>query len=226
MDALIGGLILIAIIFALAKKTKRQRKSKGKQRQGQSKAEYKGQVGEKRVNQILSTLSKESYKMYSDLYVTHDNGKITQIDHVVVSPYGIFVIETKNYSGWIFGNVKNRNWTQVIGKAKHAFFNPLRQNYGHIQALQNQLGIGADKFHSIIAFDDKCTLKNDELHKIEEVVKFSDLKNKLLSKTEMILSAQEVSDVQAKIDWLIATTNKKEIANQHLQQLQSEHQSV
>lgn len=224
MDILIGGLILVAIIFALAKKSKRQRKLKEKQRQKPSKAQYKGQLGEKHVNQLVSTLPKESYKLYADLYAKHDNGKITQIDHVVVSPYGIFVIETKNYAGWIFGNVKNKNWTQVIGKTKHAFFNPLRQNYGHIQALQNQLGISADKFHSIIAFDDKCTFKNDELHKIEEVVKFSDVKSKLLSKTELILTAQEVKDVQAKIDWLIATTNKQEIAKQHLQQL--EHQNV
>jgi restriction system protein len=60
----------------------------------------------------------------------------TQIDHVLVSRYGIFVIETKNYSGWIFGDARSEHWTQVIYKKKSRFQNPLRQNYKHIKTVQ------------------------------------------------------------------------------------------
>lgn len=55
-------------------------------------------------------------------------GTISQIDHLVVSNYGIFVIETKNYKGWILGNEDSQNWTQVIYKYKNKFYNPVLQN--------------------------------------------------------------------------------------------------
>ena len=63
-----------------------------------------------------------------------------QIDHVVVSRKGIFVLETKNYTGWIFGNENSQNWTQVIYKRKEKFYNPIWQNFDHIQALKEFLG--------------------------------------------------------------------------------------
>lgn len=56
------------------------------------------------------------------------------IDHVVISKYGVFVIETKNYRGWIIGNEKSEYWTQVIYKRKERLYNPIKQNYGHIKA--------------------------------------------------------------------------------------------
>ncbi|WP_350617509.1 nuclease-related domain-containing protein, partial [Pseudomonas sp. HY7a-MNA-CIBAN-0227] len=68
------------------------------------------------------------------------NGGSTQIDHVIVSIYGIFVIETKNYKGWIFGNEKQRQWTQAFPNGrKYKFQNPLRQNYLHIKTLADLL---------------------------------------------------------------------------------------
>jgi restriction system protein len=60
----------------------------------------------------------------------------TQIDHVLVSRYGVFVIETKHYSGWIFGEAKSSQWTQVIYKRKSRFQNPLHQNYKHVKAVR------------------------------------------------------------------------------------------
>jgi hypothetical protein len=86
--------------------------------------------------------------------------KTTQIDHVVVSNYGIFVIETKNYKGWILGKEKDEYWTQNIYGRKNKFKNPIRQNYGHIKALEKLL----DSFKeipiiSIVAFCGGCELK-------------------------------------------------------------------
>jgi len=63
----------------------------------------------------------------------------TQIDHVLVSRFGIFVIETKEYKGWIFAGPRDRYWTQVLYRAKFRFQNPLRQNFRHVRAIQELL---------------------------------------------------------------------------------------
>ena len=74
----------------------------------------------------------------------------SQIDHLVLSEYGIFVIETKRYKGWIFGSEKAENWTQVIFKEKHQFRNPVKQNWSHVYALKSVLtatGTHSDLFN-------------------------------------------------------------------------------
>jgi len=65
--------------------------------------------------------------------------RTTQIDHILVSRFGLFVIETKDYRGWIFGSPDDRYWTQVFYRAKYRFQNPLRQNYKHVRAVQELL---------------------------------------------------------------------------------------
>jgi len=96
-----------------------------------------GKSGENFVERKLNELDPEYYKVLYDLMLPSlGSTSATQIDHVVVSNYGIFCIETKNYSGWIFGGAHQQYWTQVIYKFKKRFFNPLRQNYAHIKALE------------------------------------------------------------------------------------------
>ena len=90
----------------------------------------KGWVGEKKVARYLRRLSEE-YTVLNDVILPTETGT-TQIDHIVVSPYGVFVIETKNYRGWIFGGEKSAQWTQNIYGHKRSFMNPLRQNYAHV----------------------------------------------------------------------------------------------
>ena len=63
----------------------------------------------------------------------------TQIDHVLVSRFGIFVIENKEYSGWIFAGAGDKKWTQVLYRAKFRFQNPVHQNYGHVSAVRRLL---------------------------------------------------------------------------------------
>ena len=91
-------------------------------------AKIKGNVGEKRVANILSTLDNTKYKVINNLMIRTERGT-TQIDHVVISIYGIFVIETKNYKGLIFGSENDENWTQVIYKNKGKFRNPIIHNW-------------------------------------------------------------------------------------------------
>ena len=75
-------------------------------------AKIKGKIGEKTVSFILGKLGPE-YKPYNDVLIR--NGDWTsQIDHIVISPFGIFVIETKNYKGWIYGGANQVQWTQNI----------------------------------------------------------------------------------------------------------------
>jgi hypothetical protein len=79
-----------------------------------------GKSGEKFVSRKLHNLDPEQYKVIDDLMLPSlGNTKTTQIDHVVVSNFGIFCIETKSYSGWIFGNARQQHWTQVIYRYKN-----------------------------------------------------------------------------------------------------------
>lgn len=83
----------------------------------------------------------------------------TQIDHIVVSQHGIFVIEAKNMAGWIFGDAKSPQWTQSLYGKKFRFQNPLHQNFRHTQALQAFLGLDESKFISFVMFWGECEFK-------------------------------------------------------------------
>ena len=99
-------------------------------------------------------------KILKNLYIPH-NGKTTEIDLVLLTESYIFVYESKNYSGWIYGNENNKQWSQIFGNGKrYNFFNPIFQNNAHISALSNLLKIEQDKFKSYIVFSNRCTLRN------------------------------------------------------------------
>lgn len=119
----------------------------------------KGWLGE-----VQSTIAKkifldaDSYTDINNVTIPIANG-FTQIDHVIVSRYGIFVIETKNMSGWIFGSDKNPWWTQSLFGKSFKFPNPLHQNYRHTQALSDFLGVDHDKILSVVMFWGNCRFK-------------------------------------------------------------------
>jgi restriction system protein len=95
--------------------------------------------GEALVRQVLvDQLPTDSWHLLNNVTLPVADGT-TQIDHILVSRYGIFVIETKHYKGWIFGDSSSRQWTQAIYKSKHRFQNPLHQNYKHTIAVQQLL---------------------------------------------------------------------------------------
>ena len=121
----------------------------------------KGARGEKLVAGRLRKGLPEEYLILNDIYLPLPDGTTAQIDHIVVSQYGIFVVETKNYSGWIFGDEKSAQWTQTIYRKKSQFQNPKRQNYKHICALADNLGIDKSYFIGVVAFTGDCTFKTD-----------------------------------------------------------------
>ncbi|MBV1895100.1 MAG: NERD domain-containing protein [Rhodobacteraceae bacterium] len=111
-----------------------------------------GAAGERRINSMLSRkLDEQDYILLEDLTLPTAQGT-TQVDHIVLSRYGIFVIETKNMSGWIFGGKTQARWTQVIGRHKTQFQNPLRQNYHHVKVVQELLSIRLNQLENLVAF--------------------------------------------------------------------------
>lgn len=121
----------------------------------------KGARGERRVNSILGRqLSSEEYEVFHDVTLHTIQGP-TQIDHIVVSKYGVFVIETKNYTGWIFGDAKSAQWTQVIYGTKTRFQNPLRQNFRHTKAVESFLSLSPRYVHSVVVFVGDAEFKTD-----------------------------------------------------------------
>ncbi|MBQ0147770.1 MAG: NERD domain-containing protein [Flavobacteriaceae bacterium] len=118
----------------------------------------KGRKGERIIACKLAKLDERKYEVFNDVKF-NIKGKQSQIDHIVISDYGIFVIETKNYQGTITGSEKSENWTQSFPKSKYNFYNPIRQNLGHIYALNYVLKDVSIDYHSIVAFTDKSKLK-------------------------------------------------------------------
>jgi len=111
-----------------------------------------GAEGERRVNSTLRRkLAEQDYILLEDLTLPTTQGT-TQVDHIVLSRYGIFVIETKNMSGWIFGGKTQARWTQVIHRHKSQFQNPLRQNYQHVKVVQDLLGVRQNQLENLVAF--------------------------------------------------------------------------
>lgn len=132
----------------------------------------KGSFGERQVSYKLNKLDPEKYILLNDLYIPKKDGSTAQIDHILISYKGLFVIETKNYKGWILGSENNQYWTQVIYKRKEKLYNPIWQNSMHINVLKDYLGeaLGDIPVHSIIVFGNQATFKKAKVIKIRELL--------------------------------------------------------
>ncbi len=115
---------------------------------------YKENTGEQAVNNLLKKyFSNETYHLLKNVTLPTADGT-TQIDHVLISTKGIFVIETKKYSGWIFGDKKLPKWTKTTRRGeKYQFQNPLHQNYKHEKEIENYFDFLTDNcIKSIVVF--------------------------------------------------------------------------
>lgn len=124
----------------------------------------KGKLGEYMTYRYLDKYEKNGARFLFNLYLPYDEGKKTaEIDVIMICEHGIIVIESKNFGGWILGNEKDKDWTQIFpagkGKShKERFYNPVLQNRVHIERLRDYLSAEIPIW-SIIAFSDRCTLK-------------------------------------------------------------------
>ena len=114
----------------------------------------------------------------------------TQVDHILVSRVGVFVIETKEYSGWIFGDAQQRNWTQVIFRQKFKFQNPLHQNHRHASAVRALLDfMPASVIRPVVVFVGTAEFKTDVP---EAVFTLDGLVKHLRGLSEKVISANRV----------------------------------
>ena len=118
--------------------------------------------GEARLSsEIRSHFVAPNYHLMNHITLQLKDGT-TQVDHILVSRFGVFVIETKNYNGWIFANSKHANWTQVLFKRKFQFQNPIFQNFRHVKAVQEMLDfLPADCVKSVVVFTGEAEFKTD-----------------------------------------------------------------
>ena len=167
----------------------------------------KGARGERRVDSVLNRkLPANEYKVFHDITLPSSYGS-TQIDHIVVSRYGLFVIETKNYTGWIFGDAKSKQWTQVVFKEKNRFMNPLRQNYKHTKAVESFFSLRPKYVHSVVVFVGDAKFKTDLP---ANVLHRRGLGPHIRSKREVLLGTARVRDIAQKLADFKAGTLKKE----------------
>ena len=146
----------------------------------------KGTNGEYKLYQNLKIFETMGCKFLFNLYIPKDNGKTSEIDLIMFHQKGLFVFESKNYSGWIFGNENNKKWTQTLptryGEShKEQFYNPIMQNATHIRAIRKYID-DTIPIYSIIAFSDNCTLKNVTTRSNVIVTYYSNLQEKIISK--------------------------------------------
>ena len=120
----------------------------------------KGMQGELMVKFAAKLrLPASTYHRLHNVTLPTTNGS-TQIDHIFVSRFGIFVVETKNMQGWIFGGAHQMQWTQQFANASYKFQNPLRQNYKHMVVLRSVLNVHPEAIHSVVVFMGKSTFKS------------------------------------------------------------------
>lgn len=156
-----------------------------------------GWFGEKYTKDELKKLPKE-YKVINNVLI-EINGATHQIDHVVVSKYGIFCIETKQYNGFITGYKWDKYWIRHLGKNKYKCTNPIRQNYGHVKSLSELLNIDISNIYNIVCFTGNTKYRiNDD----GETVRYNNLVDKILSfhnviikNTEEIVSTIKIYDI-------------------------------
>lgn len=117
----------------------------------------KGRLGEWGLSKILHSRCGEQCAILDDVTLMVSDGDSTQIDHIIISPFGIFVIETKLYKGRIYGKESDRQWTQKISKNTYKFQNPFRQNYKHVKAIESLFPeVGLENIYSVVVMLGEC----------------------------------------------------------------------
>jgi hypothetical protein len=178
--------------------------------------------GEIEVARILSEgLSYKDYFIFNNLMVPSERNGSSQIDHLVVSKFGVFVIESKDFSGWIFGSREQENWTQSLpgGVDRFQFQNPIRQNWSHVMALRALLPFLSEAtFHSIVVFTEKGEIKTP---RIEGVVMAGDLVATITKNAEIKMSDDGLHMAIGKLSYLCQAADIS--FSDHLGNLQSRH---
>ena len=185
---------------------------------------FKGLAGEMMVHISAKIhLSKDKYHVLRNVTLPTADGT-TQIDHVIVSEYGVFVIETKNMKGWIFGGAHQKQWTQKIFKYTKKFWNPLHQNYKHVETLKSILELNDQQIFSVVVFVGSSTFKTEMP---DNVIKGPGLIRYIKSKNEQVILSADIQMILSKIEAerLISSRETTKAHIDHVKQIVREKQN-
>lgn len=140
--------------------------------------ESKGERGENIVAKILGNTIKGEQYVINDLLFQNEKGQSCQIDHIFINKFGIWVIETKNYAGNIYGQESQREWTQVLAgvNEKIKFYNPIKQNATHIYHLSNYLKV-KNVFINVVVFLSRANISNIDSENVYSIYELHTIKN-------------------------------------------------
>jgi hypothetical protein len=171
-----------------------------------------GEIGEDKVAGILQRLPPEDYIVFNDITIKNRSGT-SQIDHLVISSFGIFVIETKCYKGWLFGSEESEKWTQALYTEKYQFYNPIQQNRGHLKALKYNLSKFPEiPFYPIVVLAGPCEFKTFD--QVTTPVIYPNYLRKLIISlsTQKFLTGSQIAEIREIIqNGLIAGEGHKEL---------------
>ena len=186
----------------------------------------KGSYGEFVAWKALQSFTAAGACFLHNVYLPKEDGTTTEVDLIMLHISGIYVIESKNYSGWIFGNDRQKMWTQCLNKyTKTHFPNPINQNWLHIKYLRQVLQTSVP-INSVIVFSDRCTLKNVTVSKPNTIItQYSELQDAIyrLSAGKFTFTQPEVDEMYAKL--LPYTNASEEVKAQHISNINSKHAS-
>lgn len=112
------------------------------------------------VNYLAKGLDSKNYFLFNNIILPTTYNGSTQIDHIVISKFGIFMIESKDMKGWIWGSEHQNKWTQTFKTGdKYPFPNPLPQNAAHVRAIASLMPFASAHIQNIVAFSTKSTIK-------------------------------------------------------------------
>ena len=159
-----------------------------------------GWGGEHWTKKLLKTLPTDKYLVINDVLININNN-YHQIDHIVVSQYGIFCIESKQYNGYIKGAKYDKYWIRYIGNKKVYYINPIKQNYGHVEALKKLLNLDNSKVINIVCIPSNAKLNIED---DGEVVRY----NTLINKTHTIKTIKPITVPDNNISSINNLSNK------------------
>lgn len=165
-------------------------------------------------------------KSLHNIYIPY-RGKTSEIDILLIHEKGLYVIESKNYSGWIFGSENQSQWTQMLNQyTKNRFYNPVKQNETHIKALCSYININTNITHSYIVFSERCELKkvpdNTEQYTILRRHHLLHTLRKDLEARDKVLSEEQVNEIYRRLQPL--TNVSEEVKKQHIDRIKKEFQ--
>ena len=182
-------------------------------------AEYKGERGEHKASKVADkAFAGHNAISMCDVYLPWPDGRTAQIDQIIIADSGIYVLEVKNYKGWIFGNERNQYWTQVLttgirGESiKNRLYNPIKQNATHISCIRRSIRDYTVPIHSVIVFSNESEFKDVTYYAPDVYVVYqSRLKSTLRdidAQYKGILSDGDIERVSAKLAMAASSADK------------------